>query len=342
MSDRPIGVLLVQLGTPASTRVKDVRRYLREFLSDPRVIDIAAPARWLLVNAIIAPFRAPRSAAAYRAIWTTEGSPLLVHSRALAEALSEALGPDFRVELAMRYGAPAIAPAVERLVAADTQRIVVQPLFPHDAAASLGSASQAVLAAVSAHGNVPEVLALGAFHDDPGFIAAVAARARPALEQLNPEHVLMSYHGLPERQVRRSDPSGSHCLAGGDCCATLGVGNRHCYRAQCYATSRALCTALRLTPERTTTCFQSRLGRTPWIGPHTDRILPALAKAGVRRLAVLCPSFVADCLETLEEIGLRARQQWATLGGEAFTLVPCVNASPDFVAALAARVRAGA
>jgi len=342
MSDRPTGVLLVQLGTPASTGVSDVRRFLRAFLSDPRVIDIAAPARWLLVNAIIAPFRAPRAARAYRSIWTAEGSPLRVHSRALAEALARVLGPGFRVELAMRHGAPAIAPALERLVAADVKRIVVQPLFPQDAASSLGSASQAVLAEIGARWNVPEVLALGSFYDDPGFIAAAAALARPIFEQLHPDHVLMSYHGLPERQVRRSDPSAAHCLAREDCCATLGPRNRHCYRAQCHATSRALARALALAPERTTTSFQSRLGRTPWIGPHTDRILPDLAKAGVRRLAILCPSFVADCLETLEEIGLRARHQWTALGGEAFSLIPCVNASPAFVEALAARVRAAA
>lgn len=340
--EQRVGVLLVQLGTPASTSVGDVRRYLREFLSDPRVIDISAPARWLLVNAIIAPFRAPRSAAAYRAIWSEQGSPLLVHSRALAKALGRELGAGFQVDLGMRYGAPHLADALERLVAADVSRILALPLFPQYASSSTGSAAAAVLRWGEQRWNVPPLHLLGDFHDRPQILDAVAAVARPALERFRPDHVLFSYHGLPERQIRRSDPSGRHCLARENCCDAVGPANRFCYRAQCFATSRALRERLSLAPETTTTSFQSRLGRTPWILPHTDRLLPELARGGVRRLAVLCPSFVADCLETLEEIGIRAREQWRQLGGEELLLVPCPNSSPVWVTALAALIREAA
>ena len=333
------GVLLLQLGTPASPETGDVRRYLREFLSDPLVIDMAAPARWLLVNAIIAPFRAPKSAAAYRSVWMDEGSPLLVHSEALADALGDALGPDYTVALGMRYGAPAMADALATLVAAGAQRIIAVPLFPHDAQSSSGSATVRVQELHAGLPSPPPLEVLGSFPIDPGFIESIVEVARPVLEEFQPDHVLFSYHGLPERHIRNADPSGRHCLASADCCAALGPANAGCYRAQCHATTRAVTAALDLDPKRTSSSFQSRLGRDPWIQPFTDFVLPELAESGVRRLAVLCPSFVADCLETVEEIGIRGRDQWRECGGEALMLVPCVNASPHWVNALAERVR---
>jgi len=337
----PTGILLLQLGTPASPRTRDVRRYLREFLGDPRVIDLPGPARWLLVNAVIAPFRAPRSAAAYRKVWMDEGSPLLVHSSALRDALRRELGEGFRVELGMRYGAPAIAGALAALLAGSVARIVAVPLFPHDAESSSGSAAARVRELHAALGGAaPPLDVLGSFAVEPGFVASVADVARPRLAAFHADHVLFSYHGLPERHIRKADPSGSHCLATSDCCEALGPVNGGCYRAQCHATTRAVSEALGLDPGQVSTSFQSRLGRDPWIQPFTDFVLPELAAAGVRRLAVLCPSFVADCLETVEEIGIRGRAQWLTCGGEALERVPCVNASPGWVAALAARVRA--
>ena len=336
----PVGVLLVQLGTPDSTRVVDVRRYLRQFLSDPRVIDIPAAARWLLLRGVILPFRSPRSAAAYRCIWTQEGSPLRIHTQALGRAVAERLGPGFRVEVGMRYGNPSLARALARLREAAVARIVILPLFPQYAASSSGSALEASLALLARAWNVPEVHTLGPFHAAPGFVEAVAQAARPTLETLRPDHVLLSYHGLPERQIQRGDPTGAHCLRSADCCEAPPPGVRaFCYRAQCAATSEALARALALAPGTWSMSFQSRLGRTPWIRPFTDQVLPELAARGVRRLAVLCPSFVADCLETLEEIGIRARAQWEELGGEAFALAPCPNASPPFADAVAAWVR---
>jgi ferrochelatase len=337
-----LGVLLAQLGTPASPRTGDVRRYLREFLSDPRVIDLPAPARWLLVNLVIAPFRAPRSAHAYRAIWTPEGSPLRVHGEALAAALASALGPSVRVELGMRYGAPALGAALDRLAGAGAKRIVVIPLYPQLAESSVGSALAAVEAWRTQRAAPPDLSVVPPFFAAPGFVDAVAAAARPVLAEAKPDHVLMSYHGLPERQVRKADPSGKHCFTRPDCCQRPGATDT-CYRAQCFATTHAVAAALGLAPERVSTGFQSRLGRARWIAPSTDELLVSLAGRGVKRLAVLCPSFVADCLETLEEIGIRARARWlGELGGRDFALAPCVNATPPFVAFLAEEARKAA
>jgi protoporphyrin/coproporphyrin ferrochelatase len=333
------GVLLLNLGTPRSARPADVRAYLREFLMDPRVLDMPALARWPLVNLVIAPFRAPRSARLYRNIWGPEGSPQLVHGEALAAALEEALGPSHSVRLGMRYGQPSLETALESLVAAGAERIVAVPLFPQYASSSLGSGLEKLFAIAGAQNDVPPLDALGEFYDEPGFIAALAEIARPRIAAFRPDHVLFSYHGLPERHVRASDRNGNHCLRSADCCAAIGFANARCYRAQCFATTRALATALGLAPESHSLAFQSRLGRDPWIRPWTDVRLPELARAGVKRLAVMCPSFAADCLETLEEVGIRARAQWKAEGGEALELVPCANAHPAFVRFLAGRIR---
>jgi ferrochelatase len=334
------GVLLAQLGTPASPSTRDVRRYLREFLSDPLVIDLPAPARWLLVNGVIAPFRAPRSAHAYRAIWQPQGSPLRIHTEALAARLATALGDGFAVEAGMRYGEPSLDGALDRLTAAGARRIVVAALYPQHAESSRGTALAAVQRWAASGPPAPELVILPPFFAEPGFTGAVAAAAQPLVDELRPEHVLMSYHGLPERHVLRADPTQARCLARPNCCALPGATDT-CYRAQCFATTRAVAEQLGLALERVSTSFQSRLGRARWIGPSTDDALVSLAGRGVRRLLVLCPSFVADCLETLEEIGIRARERWlGELHGEAFAVAPCANASPPFVEFLAAQVRA--
>jgi len=333
---RRTGLLLLQLGTPDAPRPREVRRYLREFLSDPRVLDIPAPLRKLLLETVILPFRPRASARAYASVWTSEGSPLLVHSRSFQAALAKRLGDGWVVELGMRYGAPGIAGAVERLAAADLERIVLFPLFPQYASSSAGSALERALKELGARWNVPEVVTVPAFYDRPAFIDALAAVATETLAETPVDHVLLSYHGLPERHVRKSDPTGGHCLAREDCCDAIVAANRSCYRAHCAATTRALARALELDADAHSMAFQSRLGRDPWIRPYTDLVLPELAARGVRRLAVLCPSFVADCLETVEEIGIRGREQWKQVGGESLTLVPCLNAAPAWVNAAAA------
>ncbi len=336
---RRTGVLLLNLGTPASPSVRDVRAYLREFLSDPRVLDLAAPLRWLLLHAVILPFRPRRSAAQYASIWRPEGSPLLVHGRALREGVAKTLGDGFCVELAMRYGEPGIAAALARLAAEDVARVVVLPLFPQYASSAGGSALERVMQLAAAEWNVPALVTLRDFHDQPGFIASFAAVAGPVLDAFRPDHVLFSYHGLPERHIRKSDPTRQHCLASDACCDAPVPANRACYRAQCAATTRALSAALRLPAGAHSMSFQSRLGGDPWIKPYTDRVLPELRRRGVSRVAVLCPAFVADCLETVEEIGIRARDQWRALGGEALQLVPSLNAHPVWVQAVAEIVR---
>jgi ferrochelatase len=334
-------VLLVNLGTPDSPSVGAVRRYLREFLSDPRVLDMHPVSRALLLHGVILRSRPRKAAAAYAKIWTETGSPLLVESEKLRDEVAGELGSPFRVELAMRYAEPSIRSALSRLLADAPNRLVVVPLFPQYTSAATGSALARVfeVLAEGEAGRLPEVHTVPAFYDDAGFIASWAAVGRERIQAFGPDHVLFSYHGLPERQILPLDLSASHCLAKPDCCETLSAVNHACYRAQCFATTRGLVEALGLEATRSSVSFQSRLGRTPWIRPYTDLVVPELFEQGVRRLAVLCPTFVADCLETLEEIDIRLREQWRELGGEDMLLVPCPNADPTWARAVADLVR---
>jgi ferrochelatase len=240
----------------------------------------------------------------------------------------------------MRYGSPSVEQAVEGLGAAGVDRIVVLPLFPQYSSASAGSALEKVMKVASGANHVPQIRTVSPFYEHPAFISAFGEIATPLLRDFAADHVLLSYHGLPERQVRAADPSGSHCLASSACCDSIGAANRDCYRAQCFATSRALAAALELSESDYTVSFQSRLGRGEWIRPYTDVLLGELARRGVRRLAVACPAFVADCLETLEELGIRGREQWREAGGEDFLLLPCPNAHPSWVRGVAEIVRA--
>lgn len=340
------GLLLLNLGTPDAPTPRAVRRYLREFLWDRRVIDINPVGRAALLYGVILPFRPRRSAAAYEAIWgkgVAQGtSPLLHWGRALEAAVAAELGESWKVALGMRYGHPSTASALDALLAHDLDRIVVVPLYPQYASSSTGSSLEKVLELVKGRPVVPPLSLVRDFHADPGFIGAVAEVARPELEAFEPDHVLISFHGVPERQVRATDPTGAHCLAAPTCCDTPCAANAACYRAQSFATARAIAARLGLPDGGWSVAFQSRLGRVPWIRPYTDEVLVELAKAGSRRLAVLTPSFVADCLETLEEIGIRAEEDFKAAGGDALRAVPCVNAHPTWVRALADLVRRAA
>ncbi|MCO4764295.1 MAG: ferrochelatase, partial [Myxococcales bacterium] len=321
----------------ASTSVSDVRAYLREFLSDPRVIDLPAPARWALLNFVILPFRPKRSAAAYKEIWTERGSPLLFHTEDLGAAVQERLGDTAVVKVAMRYGEPNLAAALDAFALEGVDQIHALPLFPQYASASTGSAAEAVMAAAGKRWNVPDLSVIGAFYDHPAFIDAVSQVSQETVADV--EHVVLSFHGLPVRHCTQSDPTGGWCSQREDCCDAIVDANRHCYRAQCMATARALQAKLGLTSDKVTVAFQSRLGRTPWIEPHTDKVLTELGEMGVKRIAVLEPSFVADCLETIEEIGLRGRDDFRAAGGDELTLAPCVNASPVWADALVTILR---
>ena len=334
------GVLLINLGSPEAPTAAAVRPYLREFLGDPRVLDIPAPLRWLLLNAVILPTRPAKSAEAYAAVWTEEGSPLLVHSRALAANVADALGPEYRVALGMRYGNPSIASALDELLREPVRELVVVPLYPQYASSSTGTALEVVHRELARRWNVPSVRTVPAFFDHPGYLDAVASEAAPLLRDFAPDHVLFSYHGLPERHIRKSECAPGHCFAANDaCCAALDARNAFCYRAQSFATTRSLIARLGLDAARTSTAFQSRLGRTPWIKPYTDEALVSLAQSGVKRLAVFSPSFVADCLETLEEIAIRGDESFREAGGEALVLVPALNAAPSWVDVLTGLVR---
>lgn len=329
------GFLLINLGTPDAASVPAVRRHLKEFLSDPRVLDINPFLRTLLLYGVILPWRPKQSARAYASIWTERGSPLLFHGSDLVGKLATALGEQWQVELAMRYQHPSIASALARFREAAIDQIVVFPLFPQYSSAAWGSAVEKLFTEAAKSWNVPALQVVSPYYDHPAFIEAFAAVARPVLSRLDPQKVFISYHGLPERQVVKGDESGgTHCLRNADCCETMIVANRNCYRAQCFATSRALAQRLGLPADSWETTFQSRFGRTPWIQPYTDKRIRDLARSGIRRVAVLCPAFTADCLETLEEIGIRARQDFIVQGGEELRLVPSLNSEDAWVQAI--------
>jgi len=298
-------------------------------------LTLPAPMRWILLNTIILPTRPRTTAAAYRKIWLPEGSPLRVHSEALTRAVSRILGTGFRVELAMRYGAPSIEAGLASLDRDGVHRLIVLPLFPQYASAVTASIAAEVFRCIDRTGDAPPLEILGAFYDEPEFASCWATISGPALAAFRADHVLFSFHGLPEDQIRASDPGDGFCLSSPDCCSKPGASLRRCYRAQCFATARALTHALDLDVQRTSSAFQSRMGPRPWIRPFTDEQLPELAERGVRRLAVFCPSFVADCLETLEEVGIRLRDQWLSLGGEELWLAPCPNGDARFAEAVA-------
>ena len=328
------GLLLCNLGTPDRPTPGAVRRYLREFLSDPRVLDINPVGRWLLLNLVILPLRPKKSAAAYQKIWTGRGSPLLAHGEDLAVAVRERLGSEWVVELGMRYGRPSIAAALEKMRQAGAGRVVVLPLYPQYAASTTGSSVEEVRRVAGSLWDTPALFFVEAFYDHPGFIDGFVAIGQPILKAEQPDHVLMSFHGLPERHLRKTDGTGRHCLVVADCCERIGDANRNCYRAQCFATARALAGRLGLAEGGWSVSFQSRLGRAGWIHPYTDVAIAQLARQGKKRLVVFCPAFVADCLETLEEIGIRAKEQFLKVGGERLTLVPSLNASPGWAAAV--------
>ena len=326
------GILLVNLGTPDSPSVGDVRKYLREFLSDPRVIDTHPVMRWLLVNFIIAPIRAPRSAKLYQKIWTEFGSPLLLYSTRQEYMLAEKLGNEYQVELAMRYQNPSIESALEKFRKPEFGKIKVVPLFPQYASASTGSVHEKVMRIVSTWAVVPEIEFVNSYCNEEKFIGAFAAVGSRHLPE-NYDHILFSFHGLPERQIKKADAHG-YCLKE-NCCASLGDKNAFCYRAQCYETARSIARRMKISERNYTVCFQSRLGKTPWIKPYSDHVIEALAKEGKKKLLVFSPAFTSDCLETLYEIAVEYDVLFKKYGGESVQLVESLNDHPLWIEALA-------
>lgn len=327
------GVLLINLGTPSGCDATSVRHYLREFLSDPRVIDLPAFLRWCLLNFFILPFRPQRSADAYRKIWTTQGSPLLVNHRELQSALQRELGESFVVELGMRYGEPSISGAIDALMKQGCDAWIVLPLFPQYSSAATGSAMAKVFECLSKQWNIPSVTVINDFFESLDFIRCLSHSVEENTKDFPYDHLLMSYHGLPERHIEKSGCEKKQCSRDGICPA-VNEQNRYCYRAQCFSTSKQLAQVLHLSDLQYSVAFQSRLGRTPWIKPYTDEWLSVLFQRGIRRLAVICPAFTADCLETLEEVAMRTQQQWMGMGGEAFHYIPALNANSEWVRVL--------
>jgi ferrochelatase len=319
-----LGVLLLNLGTPDAPTAAAVRRYLAEFLADPRVVEIPR-VLWLpLLHGVILRVRPARSAARYAVIWTKDGSPLLVHSQRQKTLLLGYLGQrlktlglpsDYaRVELGMRYGTPSIAQAIDALHDGGCDRILVLPAYPQYAASTTASALDAVFAATRRLRRVPALRTVDAYHDDPGYIAALAQSMNDYwVRNGRPDKLVLSFHGVPRRTLDLGDP----------------------YHCHCQKTARLLATELGLKPEQYVVTFQSRFGRAEWLKPYTQPTLVALAKEGTRRVDVACPGFVSDCLETLEEIGLEGRAAFLKAGGGEFHVIPCLNEHPAWIAALA-------
>ncbi len=328
------GVLLVNLGSPDSPDEGDVRRYLGEFLMDRHVLDLPYLVRRLVVSLAILPTRPKQSARAYAEIWWEQGSPLVVIGERVRELLSREL--DIPVSLGMRYGNPSIEAGLQQLASRSDNpldEVLLVPLFPHYAMSTYETILHTARAARYSLGGGFRLQVFPPFYESPEYIGALVASANPVLSQ-GFDHLLFSYHGLPERHLRKTDPTGAHCLQREHCCTTPSPAHSTCYRHQVLRTTSAFVNEANIPEGKYSVSFQSRLGRDPWLRPHTETEIVRLAEAGVKTLMVICPAFVADCLETLEEIGLRGREIFLAAGGETFSLVPCLNDHPRWIGVL--------
>jgi ferrochelatase len=316
------GVLLINLGTPEAPTAPALRKYLRQFLWDPRVVELPRPLWWLVLNGLILNLRPKKSAEKYAKIWTPEGSPLKVHSGRQAKLLRGYLGQagrgDIVVEWAMRYGEPAVADALDRLVAAGCRDLLVLPLYPQYAVSTTASVLDAVAAWASRHPDAANIRTVESFHDHPGYIAALSAAINAHwMDYGRPDKLVMSFHGLPKVSIARGDP----------------------YHGQCLESARLLADALGLAESDYAVTFQSRFGPAEWLQPYTQATLEALGRSGVKRVDVICPGFVADCLETLEEIAIECKAAFLAAGGKEFRYIPCLNERHEWIDTLAAVVR---
>lgn len=326
-------ILLMNLGSPDSTSVKDVRRYLNEFLMDERVIDIPYLVRALLVRGIIVPFRAPKSAAAYKSIWTDQGSPLIQYTKDLQAAVASKT--DIPVSICMRYGNPSTENTLKTLHQShpELEEILLLPLYPHYAMSSYETAVVQVQALHHQLGFTSTLTTIKPYYQDATYIQALAESIRPFLDQ-DFDKIILSYHGIPERHIRKGDTTGCHCLKTNDCCNNPSPAHEQCYRHQTFRTTALVTEALGLPKEKVEQTFQSRLGRDPWLQPYTAVRLEELPKEGVEKILVVCPAFVSDCLETLEEIAEEGKHIFMEAGGSSFTMIPCLNTHTHWVDAI--------
>lgn len=328
----------MNVGTPDTPKVADVRRYLRQFLGDGRVIDLPWLGRRILVNGIIAPFRAPKSAKAYRKLWTPEGAPLMIHSRGLRDGLQRALGSEFKVAIGMSYQNPSIHSGLDELRNAGCRAIILLPLYPQYASSSTGASVQAAMQLISTWNDIPPVQVLPPFYSQEGYLRGFTERINAAGPE-GYDHVLFSFHGLPDRHILRSHTACSHFLntrpksmSIEGCACETGPYDAHptCYKMQCHATARALAERCGLQKGKWSVGFQSRLD-SKWVKPFSDEIIKSMPSKGVKRMLVVSPAFVADCLETVIEIGEEYAELFKEHGGEELHLVPSLNAQPAWV-----------
>ena len=331
------GVLIVNLGTPDSPNRSDVYKYLKQFLLDPRVIDVSWIQRQILVRGIIAPFRSGSSGKLYKQMWDEKGSPLKYHSVSLAKGVQEILGDDYHVELGMRYQNPSIPSALDKLEQSRVDRIIVFPMFPHYASASTGSAHEEVMRYFSNKQVIPELKMINSYYDDEDLIDLFVKKGSD-FNTNDYDHVLFSFHGLPERQMVKQD-IGNHCQQNKDCCKTFSEKNKTCYSAQCYVTAKGIAKKLGLSEDQYTVSFQSRLGRAEWIKPYTTTVLKERAAKGDKKILCYCPAFTADCLETIIELGVEYTEEWEEMGGETFDWVRSLNDDPDWMKTVARMVQ---
>ena len=323
----------MNLGSPDSTSVRDVRKYLNEFLMDERVIDVPYLWRFLLVKGIITPFRAPRSAEAYRLIWTEKGSPLVEFTKQLQNALQELV--EEPVEIAMRYGKPHPKMAFDRLLQRNPsiEEVLLVPLYPHYAMSSYETAAEYAKKVHAKSKFSFKLSVVEPFYKNQGYLHALADSIRPYLSQ-EYDHILFSYHGIPERHVHKTDITGRHCLRVEDCCAKDSPAHAYCYRHQVITTTNLVATILGIAKEKYSYSFQSRLGRDEWLKPYTAIRLEQMPGEGIKKLLIVCPAFISDCLETLEEIAVEGKESFLHAGGKSFTYIPCLNTSQGWVESL--------
>jgi ferrochelatase len=327
-------VVLMNLGSPDSTKVKDVKKYLDEFLMDGRVIDKPWLMRALLVKGIIVPFRAPKSAEAYKSVWTDEGSPLIVISKQLAEVLKNELA--MPVAIAMRYGQPSPANIFKQLSEEhpDLEEVIAVPMYPHYAMSSYETAVEYAKDEYKKGKYSFRLTVIKPYYNNADYIRVLSESIRPHVDK-DFDQILFSYHGVPERHIKKGDITGNHCLQSPDCCNEASPAHEFCYRHQCWTTTKMVMDELRIPRNKLGFSFQSRLGRDPWLQPYTAARLAELPKEGVKKVVVVCPAFASDCLETLEEIAVEGKHIFLEAGGESFDMIPCLNARPDWAGVLA-------
>jgi ferrochelatase len=328
------GIVLMNLGSPESTEIKDVKRYLNEFLMDKRVIDYPFLFRFLLVRGIIVPFRSPKSAKAYKSIWTEEGSPLIIFTRQLQKSLQKQI--EYPVEIAMRYGNPSSRNAFENLIKKipDLDEVILVPLYPHYAMSSYETAVEQMKKVHKKNKYSFNLVAIKPFYDDDNYINDLAESIKSYLQN-DFDKLIFSYHGVPERHILRGDVTGKHCLQSPDCCEKDSPAHKYCYRYQCITTTTLVSSQLQIPKKKFEITFQSILGRAKWLTPYTAQRLNELPKEGIKKLLVVCPAFVSDCLETLEEIAEQGKEIFLHAGGESFTMIPCLNDHPLWVKTIA-------